>query len=33
VPGKAATMAVLHLLLHGDPTARSIPELAPAVAR
>jgi hypothetical protein len=31
--GKTAMMAVLHLLLHGDPAARSIPELAPVVAR
>src|SRR6266540_2890618 len=31
--GKTAMMAVLHLLLQGDPAARSIPELAPVVAR
>jgi hypothetical protein len=31
--GKTAMMAVLDLLLQGDPTARSIPELAPVVAR
>ncbi|HTX01823.1 MAG TPA: hypothetical protein VMD59_23775 [Acidimicrobiales bacterium] len=31
--GKTAMMSVLHLLLQGDPTARSIPELAPVVAR
>ena len=31
--GKTAMMSVLHLLLQGDPTARSIPELAPTVAR
>jgi hypothetical protein len=31
--GKTAMMAVLHLLLQGDPVARSIPELAPVVAR
>src|SRR6266545_700625 len=31
--GKTAMMAVLHLLLEGDPAARSIPELAPVVAR
>jgi hypothetical protein len=31
--GKTAMMSVLHLLLQGDPVARSIPELAPVVAR
>jgi hypothetical protein len=31
--GKTAMMAVLHLLLQGDATARSIPELAPIVAK
>src|SRR6266540_4270507 len=31
--GKTALMSMLHLLLQGDPTARSIPELAPVVAR
>jgi hypothetical protein len=31
--GKTAMMSVLHLLLQGDPTARSIPELAPVVAK
>lgn len=31
--GKTAMMAVLHLLLRGDPTARSVPELAPVIAR
>ena len=31
--GKTAVMSVLQLLLQGDPTARSISELAPIVAR
>lgn len=31
--GKTAMMSVLHLLLQGDPAARSIPELAPVVAK
>ena len=31
--GKSHFMAVLHLLLQHNPTARSIPELAPVVAR
>lgn len=31
--GKTAMMSVLHLLLAGEPTARSIPELAPVVAK
>jgi hypothetical protein len=31
--GKTAMMAVLDLLLRGDPTARSVPELGPVVAR
>jgi hypothetical protein len=31
--GKTAMMSVLHLLLQGDPAARSIRELAPVVAR
>jgi hypothetical protein len=31
--GKTALMSVLHLLLQGDPAARSIPELAPVVAK
>ena len=31
--GKTAMMAVLHLLLQENPTARAIPELAPLVAR
>lgn len=31
--GKSHFMAILHLLLHGDVNARSIPRLAPVVAR
>jgi hypothetical protein len=31
--GKSHFMAVLHLLLKGDPAARSVPELAPVVAK
>lgn len=31
--GKSHFMAVLHLLLQGNPTARAIPELAPVIAR
>ncbi len=31
--GKSHFMAVLHLLLQGDPQARAIPELAPVIAR
>ena len=31
--GKTAMMAMLDLLLRGDPRARSVPELAPVVAR
>jgi hypothetical protein len=31
--GKTAMMAVLDLLLQGDPTARAVPELEPVVAR
>ena len=31
--GKTAMMAVLHLLLNGDPVARAIPELGPVVAK
>ncbi|MGH9222715.1 MAG: hypothetical protein ACRD2W_02690 [Acidimicrobiales bacterium] len=31
--GKTAMMAVLHLLLNGEPGARAVPELAPVVAR
>jgi len=31
--GKTAMMSVLHLLLRGEPAARSLPELAPVVAR
>ncbi len=31
--GKTAMMAVLHLLLNGDPTARSVPELAPVISK
>lgn len=31
--GKTAMMSVLHLLLHGDPAARAVPELAPLVAK
>lgn len=31
--GKTAMMAMLDLLLRGDPTARSVPELGPVVAR
>jgi hypothetical protein len=31
--GKSHFMAVLHLLLQGDPEARAIPELAPVIAK
>src|SRR5205823_2327857 len=31
--GKSHFMAVLHLLLKGDPAARSVPELAPVVVK
>jgi len=31
--GKTAMMSVLHLLLHGHPAARAVPELAPLVAK
>src|SRR5215831_2711092 len=31
--GKSHFMAVLHLILHGNPAARSIPELAPVISK